>query len=370
MYKVVEKIWNDVYKVLNTDDGTMELLSTAELVFALGLAKINGCRHTKKGIEVSGRGVAKQEIPIEVWASIESLGVIVSHSRWKYEVSNLGNVRKVKPVKLDDVRGIRVRDNLYKKPIPVKLRKNESGYLYVYITGADKKAHRVSVRLLVASAFIYNPRKSKNVVHINGDKLDCSASNLEWYRDDKNKYKPRRTMNKSTYKSKRSGFKHEVPSQGVAQNNNLIRQYSFTGNLVSEYRIFDNSVDFDWDDVLACCNRSCKVSQGYIWRFSTDDEFYSALQSGSALSNIRKMFISYMGSIRQYTKTQEFVSEYPSISEAASAVGASASGVGDCCRRYNKTSNGFLWRFEADDEFADMPENATAIEEWRKTHSV
>lgn len=370
MYRVVEKVWTNVYKVLNTGDGTVEFLSTSELVFALGLAKINGCRHTKNGIEVRCKGVASEEFSIEVWASVENLHIIDTDGRWNYEVSNLGNVRKVRPIKIDEVKNIRVRDKMYRQAIPLKKSKTDSGYVCVYMTGSDKRSRRVSVRLLVASAFVYNPRKSKTVVHINGDVSDCSASNLEWFKRDKDKTN-RLTSLRSVIRGKYAAISAEPPD--IITDLDTIRQYSLTGNLVSEFSCAtaaEKATGFDARGIVACCRRSCKVSQSFIWRFCADDEFYRALQDGSTFEDIKKMFISYIGAIRQYTKDKIFVAEYTSISAASSATGISTSGIGSCCRRYSKTSNGFLWRFEADDEFADIPENATVIEEWRKAHSV
>lgn len=367
MYKVIEKVWTDVYKVINFDDGTTEVLSVSELVFALGLAKINGCRHTKRGIEVKCQGVAKQEFKIEVWAAVEKLGLVVPNSRWKYEVSNLGNVRKFRPVNMDKVTNIRARDRLYAQPIPLRKSKADS----ISISDEDGVAHKVAVRMLVASAFVYNPHKSKRVVHINGDKSDCSACNLEWRKTEKTKTYTKRSSFKPVIHSKQVSITTKSPDKVV--DSNLIRQYSLNGNLVSEYRDIDSvemSTGFNANDILDCCRRFRKVSCGYIWRFAGDDEFHNASLDGLDLYDIREMFTRYIGTVRQYTKSQEFVAEYPSTSKAASVTSINVAGIGGCCRRYAKTSHGFVWRFEADDELADIPENAEAIKKWRQEHSA
>lgn len=367
MYKVVEKVWTDVYKVLNTDDGTTETLSISELVFALGFAKIHGCRHTKRGIEVKCQGVAKQEFKIEVWAAVEKLGLIAPNGRWKYEVSNLGNVRKFRSVNIAEVKNIRARDKLYAQPIPLRKSKADS----ISIACEDGAIHKIVVSLLVATAFVYNPHKSKRVAHINGDKSDCSACNLEWRIKDKRKPYTKRSSFKPVIHSKPANAPTKLPNRVFG--NNLIRQYSLNGNLVSEYRdseSVERSTGFDANDILDCCRRSRKISYGYIWRFASDDEFHNASLEGYDLYDIREMFVRYIGTVRQYKKSQEFVAEYPSTSKAASATGINVAGIGGCCRRYAKTSNGFMWRFEADDELAEIPENAEAIKEWRQEHNA
>ena len=81
-----------------------------------------------------------------------------------YTVSDLG-----------DVRNERTGNEL-------KQFDNGRGYLKVSIKGDDGKYHNVSVHRLVALAFVHNdaPDLKTQVNHINEDKHDNDASNLEW----------------------------------------------------------------------------------------------------------------------------------------------------------------------------------------------
>ena len=55
-----------------------------------------------------------------------------------------------------------------------------SGYEYIHLNKGDKNGRMFRVHRLVAKAFIPNPDRFPQVNHINGNKQDNRASNLEW----------------------------------------------------------------------------------------------------------------------------------------------------------------------------------------------
>ncbi len=75
-----------------------------------------------------------------------------------YQVSDSGQVRK-------------------QSGTPVNPYKNDSGYLLVRLSKPrrEKRVHR-----LVAGAFLPNPLRLPEVNHIDGIKINCAVSNLEW----------------------------------------------------------------------------------------------------------------------------------------------------------------------------------------------
>ena len=84
----------------------------------------------------------------------------------KYMVSNWGRVKSL-------------NYNKTGKERIMKLDKASNGYLQLYLYKDGKRKHYL-VHRLVATAFCENPEGFTVVNHINEDKADCRAENLEW----------------------------------------------------------------------------------------------------------------------------------------------------------------------------------------------
>ena len=105
-----------------------------------------------------------QVLNIEKWKQIPNL---------PYEISSLGKIR-----------------NLQGKVLKTYIQ--NSGYEQIKINYQGLHIHK-SIHRLVAEAFIHNPLNKEYVNHIDGDKLNNCASNLEWCTIKENNDHARRT---------------------------------------------------------------------------------------------------------------------------------------------------------------------------------
>lgn len=112
----------------------------------------------------------KEEYKIEEWKEINGY-------EGYYEVSNMGNVRTMDRI-------IYKSDGSYQtyKSRPLKVAYNKRNNMYVVYLSLNGKKKCISVHRLVAEAFCYNdnPEIKTTVNHIDGDRSNNKANNLEW----------------------------------------------------------------------------------------------------------------------------------------------------------------------------------------------
>jgi hypothetical protein len=101
---------------------------------------------------------------VEIWKDIEGF-------ENKYQVSNLGNVRS-----LDRIDSI----GRFKNGSIRKVSKEKDGYCYITLIGDKSKTKSFFVHRLVANHFKIKASDNLQVNHIDGNKDNNSASNLEW----------------------------------------------------------------------------------------------------------------------------------------------------------------------------------------------
>ena len=101
---------------------------------------------------------------MEIWKPIEGF-------EDRYEISNKGRVKSInRIIKVFNKGGIkRVPDKI------LRISKDHKGYAVVGIGRKTCKVHR-----LVAKAFIDNPDNKPQINHIDGNKMNNTAENLEW----------------------------------------------------------------------------------------------------------------------------------------------------------------------------------------------
>lgn len=107
----------------------------------------------------------------EIWKDIKGYEGL-------YQVSNLGRIKSLERyVKNHDA--MQYHEEKIKLATERKRNDGKQGYLALQLY-RDNKAKNCYVHRLVAEAFIPNPESKPTVNHINGDKHDNRAENLEW----------------------------------------------------------------------------------------------------------------------------------------------------------------------------------------------
>ena len=114
-----------------------------------------------------------------------------------YQISNLGRLKS-----LDRVVRYKYSDRIFKGKVhnpPV----GSNGYMTVCLT-VNNKSKTLSLHRLVAKHFVPNPDNMREVNHIDGNKTNNRADNLEWVSSSQNK------LHGLKSKLYRSGEDHEL----------------------------------------------------------------------------------------------------------------------------------------------------------------
>lgn len=187
------------------------------------------------------------------------------HEEWKdvigyeglYQVSNIWRVRS-----LD--RTINNKRGVYKRAGRIKAICNASGG-YKFVGLCKNGIHKnILLHILVAKAFIPNPFCKRTVNHINCDKSDNRACNLEWATDSENiKHAYRNGLKQSTKAQLgKTGFKSSrgIPVLQIDRKTN--KRICVFGSAQDAQR----HTGVNYTDILYCCRGKLKTAGGFIWK--------------------------------------------------------------------------------------------------------
>lgn len=159
-----------------------------------------------------------------------------------YQVSSMG---RVKSLERKDCLGRTVKERI------LKSRTNRYGYMEVNLC-ADGKRKMLKVHRLVCQAFHDNPDNKPEVNHVNEDKTDNRACNLEW--------STRRENNNHGTRNVRACKALSKP----------VGQYTSDGELV---KIWPSVIEvqrqtgFSQGHICKAANGNYKQAYGFIWRY-------------------------------------------------------------------------------------------------------
>lgn len=171
-----------------------------------------------------------------------------------YQVSNLGRVRS------KDRIVITPKTSYFKKGrILIPSLDSKGNYLFVGLH-VNNKVKLIYIHRLVAQNFIPNPHNYKQVNHINENKKDNRADNLEWCTAQRAK---------ETYASR-------YDRSAIAKNNAIkkkVIQYTLDGKYIKEWDSLtdiQNELGFCRSNISKCCEGKYKQANNFIWKFKKD----------------------------------------------------------------------------------------------------
>lgn len=154
-----------------------------------------------------------------------------------YEVSDLGRVKGLRRNKI------------------LREQKRRHGYLSVWLYKDGCKPIQASIHRLVANAFCGEHEANAEVNHINENKADNRASNLEWLTHKEN-------TNFGTAQSRRSerirNNKRSTPVSQYSENGELIKTYPSIGQAFRE-------TGYSQGNIHRAMQSPSRRAYGYIW---------------------------------------------------------------------------------------------------------
>lgn len=225
--------------------------------------------------------------------------------------------------------------SLHKKvPVIIRTNRNKFGREQI-VLHHDGHTKTSSVHRLVAEAFLPNPNNLSDVNHKDENPMNNQVNNLEWCTHAYN-------MRYGTIKQRVSAALKNHP-----KTSSPIAQYDLQGKFL---RIWPSIREVKrtlnargWKGICSVCKGKAPSALGFQWRYIED-----GLRPINNIGPCPHRYSTIPKIVCQYTLLGDFLSCYPSASEAARAVGIAPTNIIACLKGKQKSAAGFQWRYKAD----------------------
>ena len=230
-----------------------------------------------------------------------------------------------------------IKSNTIKK---LKAVRHGSDYLRVHLGKTNKYVHQ-----LIAITFVSKPESKEKlyVNHIDGNKANPCADNLEWVTHTQNVQHAHNSGLNSTSTpifEYTPGCKLVIPYDSVAEA--AIRKCPRQeGENNEQYKKRCAAIA---ESIRAVCYKkeNCKSCLGSLWRFQSDP-----LDDNEITELLQMQPITIGTPVKQYSLKGEFIAEFESMSAAARHFDISMKSIQQSCDG-KSTCKGFVWRRSSD----------------------
>ena len=187
------------------------------------------------------------KIDKEIWKDIPGL-------EGRYQMSNLGRCKSLERI---DSHNHKIKERVLNPII------RQSGYVYYNAYGADHEIVQLRAHRVVAQLFIPNPENKPTVNHLDENKQNNRADNLEWA-----------TVKENTNYG--SCIERRVANRRADAKNRRMKVAQIdkdTGEIVRTYNSITEALkalgqSIHASGISTCCKGSQATAYGYKWRYA------------------------------------------------------------------------------------------------------
>ncbi len=268
-----------------------------------------------------------------------------------FKISNYGRIKRLSYEQVYNDGRVYIRPERIIKPIVFKLHNNfvkDKIYFVRNRVILKKKVYDFSIARLLYHYFVASINLNDSSIIVltkDGNGLNLKLSNLKiasFHEKQKRIYEKKR---KSPYT-----FDEEANKRGIIKsqqvNNKEVTQYDLNGKKVETFAsisIAAKSTGISHSHIAQKARGSQYSAGGFIWRLGNEKEFDISEIKNKKAERKERSKRDFGKKVTQYKMTGERIAIYPTINDAAKAIGSSNSNISQVINKLRASAGGFYW---------------------------